>query len=193
MPHVHLSLQHGRRPDPQADEAPPLARRRGARWSSGCARARPGHRHRRRPDRRLPDRERGDARGQPLDRRASSASSTATSSPTRRAPARPPRGCRKSTRRPSAARAAELRAAVAAARARLAGEPLSARRSRCSPSATGPATRANFARVAPARGHRAGRDRDRHPHRDRRRPAAHERSRAGPSACSAASARPPSG
>ena len=61
MPHLHLSLQAGDRDDPEAHEAAPSAGA-GGRVLRGCAPAAARHGVRRRPDRRLPDRDRGHVR-----------------------------------------------------------------------------------------------------------------------------------
>ena len=66
MPHLHLSVQAGRRPGAQADEAAaPAGRRDPARRAPARAAARP--RVRGRPDRGLPDRGRGDVRATRCD------------------------------------------------------------------------------------------------------------------------------
>ncbi len=84
----------GRRPDPEADEAPPFVGRR-----VGADRRRPprpaGNGLRRRLHRRLSDRDRRGVREHAGVRRARPGSPGCTSSPTARAPARRPRGCRR--------------------------------------------------------------------------------------------------
>ena len=151
------------RPDPQADEAPPFARRCGRRWSSGCARA-------------GPDIAIGAdlIAGFPTENEAHARAPT--SSIVARARRRP-RPClslfaapRHARRADAAGRSAqrsgaaprELRERSRATRGATGSQASSvgtlhgARRS-----ATAPATRENFARVAAARRHRARRDRDR--------------------------------
>ena len=97
-----------RRPDPQAHEAAPFARRRHPLHRAGAAAA-PRHRVRRRHHRGLPDRD----RRRPSRARATSstnaASPTCMCSPIRRGPARPPPACRRCRIRCARQRAALLR------------------------------------------------------------------------------------
>ena len=82
MPHLHLSLQAGRRTDAQAHEAAAFACRCDRVLRRGAAPA-PGYRVRRRHYRRLPDRDRGDVRAL-RDSWRNAASPICTSSRSRR-------------------------------------------------------------------------------------------------------------
>ena len=95
MPHLHLSLQAGRRPRAEAHEAPASARRRDRLLRRSPPPA-AGHRLRRRHHRRLPDRDGRDVRSAPSTSSRNAVSRIFTSSRSRRARARRPRACRRS-------------------------------------------------------------------------------------------------
>ena len=117
MPHLHLSLQSGddmilkrmKRRHCRADAI---------RFCEEVRALRPGHRVRRRPHRRLPDRDRGDVRELAAHRRRMRPDPSARLSRSRRARARRPRACRRCARAIVKERAARLRAAGDAAYAR---------------------------------------------------------------------------
>ena len=121
MPHLHLSLQAG------DDMILKRMKRRHSRADAHaivCARLRRGaarHRVRRRPDRRIPDGDRGDVRELACGWSRSAASPSCTSSPIRRARARRRRACRNCRCAERKERAARLRAAGDAARRRFFG------------------------------------------------------------------------
>ena len=130
MPHLHLSLQAG---DDLILKRMKRRHSRAEAIAAAAARPRvaPGHRARRRPDRRLPDRERGDVPPQPRPRRGMRPRLPPRLSLQRRGRARRRRACRSSTRRWSRERAARLRAAGAGGARRRARSRGSAARPRC--------------------------------------------------------------